>query len=159
MGILTDESAEGDAWNYADEQEYGYVKLRHADRQKLLDEMANKKKALKDIGPDNPLYHRIAVSAEMARMRADMAYIVARNDKLEELLGTVSFLHQRLDIVEGAYSHVKMLAEASRIDYAQGAKALLEIKRIKEELTNAVTKTSHQPDGEKSNVLPRDGER
>ena len=135
------------AWTYHDDVEYNHLKLRYHDRKKLSEEALNKKRAFKDVTPDNPFYHRIAIAAEMAAMRVDMAYILDRNNKLEEQLSTVAHLHQRMDILEGCYSYIKMLVERSRIYYAQITEALEYITKFRGEKANAVEQRNNQPDG------------
>ena len=134
-------------WGYQDEVEYKHIKMRYSDRRALLDEATAKQKAFDSCTPKNPLYHRIAVSAESAKLRVDMAYMVDRMTKLEELLSTVSFLHQRLDILEGSYSYIKMLAEGGRLDYATLTRIVKDIEKLKEEQANAITQRSDRPHG------------
>lgn len=134
-------------WGYKDEVEYNHIKLRYSDRKNLLDEATAKQKAFEKTTPENPLYHRIASSAESAKLRVDMAFMVDRMNKLEELLSTVSFLHQRLDILEGSYGYIKMLAEGGRIDYATLTRIVKDIEKLKEEQINALSKTSKEPHG------------
>ena len=150
MSLLLDgDKANPTAWDYQDEIEYNHLKLKYGNRKELHEEAANKRKALRDCEPDNPLYHRIAVSAEMAAMRVDYAYIVARNIRLEEMLGTVSFLHQRLDILEGSYGYMKMLAEGGRIDYATLTRLIRDVEKLKQELSNGAESGSKEPHGAK----------
>lgn len=144
-------------WKYADEMEYTYIKERYSDRKSLMEEASNKLKAFKETEPNSRMYHRIAVSAEMAKMRVDMAYVIDKNTKLEEMLGTVAFLHQRIDILEGAYSHIKIVAEKCRIEYGVMASMLKDMKKLREDMTNEVKQRSDVTDGPTGDVLPRQG--
>ena len=101
-------------WSFRDESFYNFLKHKYADRQKLSAEAEEKRKALDKMKDGDPLYHRMAVSAEMASLRVDMAYIVDRNNKLEEMIGTVEYLHQKVGILEGAYGHLKLLYETCK---------------------------------------------
>ena len=149
MTLLLDDDKSIDelAWGWQDEVEYNHLKLRYSNRKELSQQAQDKYKALKDVVPRDPMYHRMAVSAEMASLRVDMAYIVDKNNKLEEMLGTVAFIHQRLDILEGSYSYIKMLAEGGRIDYATLTRIVKDIEKLKEEQINAIKQRSDRPDG------------
>lgn len=108
---------EANIWAIRDEQFYGFLKMKYADRKKLCDEAEEKRKAAEKMKDTDPHFHRMAVSAEMASLRVDMAYIVDRNNQLEQYLETIEFLHQKVGILEGAYGHIKMLAEMAKADY------------------------------------------
>lgn len=124
--------AQVNLWSSRDEAFYAFMKEKYKDRQRLSTEAEQKRKAAEKMKDTDPHFHRMAMSAEMAQLRLDMAYIVDRNNQLEEMIGTVEYLHQRVGIVEGAYSHTKMLAETCRIDYALISKGLTDIKKLTE---------------------------
>lgn len=148
MSILLPEGQDIEPFSaWQDEVEYAHIKLEYEDRKALYHEARNKQKALEETTPDNPLYHRIAVSAEMARMRLHMAYMLNENKKLTQMIGSISWLHEQVAILQGAYGHIKMLAATVRIDYDAIAKGLSVIAKLKEELTNAVKPRSDKPDG------------
>lgn len=128
-------------WTYEDQSNLDYLELRYADRKKLGEEAISKRKALKDIASDNPFYQRAAMSAELAAMRWDMAYIVAENKKLRMMIGTIDWLHTQVNILMGAYSHVKMLAEKCRIDYGLINSGLTQIIKLKEEIQGGADKS------------------
>jgi hypothetical protein len=108
----------GAMWSMQDDQFYDFLKRKYQDRQKLSIECEEKRKALEKTKETDALYHRMAVSAEMAQLRLDMAYIVDKNTKLEQYVETIGYLHTRLDIVEGAYGHLKLLFETCRLQSA-----------------------------------------
>lgn len=139
-------------WVYQDEANYAAMQDKYKDRQKLCDEANAKRAALKDMTSDNPFYHRAAVSAEMAQMRWEMAYIVAENQRLREMVGTIDWLHQQVSVLTGAYGHVKMLAETAKMEYGQAAKVvklwLDTIMKNKGE-NNGTTSGSNKVDGSK----------
>jgi hypothetical protein len=141
---------EGWAWPFQDENAAKLVAMKYEDRKALTAEALAKRKALQDIDDKNPFYHRAAVSCEMADMRCDMAYLILENKRLRELVEPIGWILQRIDILEGAYGHVKMLAESSRIDYGHIAKGLKEIIKLREELKNEIIKASDRPDGYES---------
>lgn len=148
---MPDDSSEpGSFWNWQDEVESSNINMRYSNRQRMLNDAIKKKKAFQDTTPDNQLYHRIAVSAEMARMRVDMAYLIAENIHLKGQIGTIRWLHDQLGILQGAYAHNKMLAEQARIDYAKIAKGLEDIGKLKEGLLNEVKQRNNKPDGAES---------
>lgn len=136
--------------HWQDESDYNRMTERYSDRKAIGNEALAKRKALDDIKAENPFYHRAAVSAEMAQMRYDMALIVEENKRLREMIETIGYLHQRMEVVYGAYSHVKMLADKSRIDYALIAKGIEDVLKLKKELTHEITARSSRPDGEES---------
>jgi|GEM_PF-5633264 len=103
-------------WEIRDEQYYSFLKHKYKDRQRLRTEAEEKRKAAEAM-KDSPHRHRMTVEAEMASLMVDMAYIVDRNNQLEQYLGTIEFLHQKVGILEGAYAHIKMLAETCKNDY------------------------------------------
>ena len=108
------------AWGFGDEQFYTFLKHKYADRRQLKADAEEKRKAAeKMIDGKDPHYHRMAVTAEMAQLRLDMAYIIDKNNKLEQYIETIEYLHQKVGVLEGAYGYVKMLAENLRIDYSR----------------------------------------
>lgn len=154
---ILEESAEDHQQIWADEIEYSHIKMQYANRKALMDEAVGKKKVLAETTPADPLYHRYAVSAEMAMMRVHMAYVLHENKKLTTMMSTLSWLHDQVGILQGAYGHVKMLAEMARIDYGAIAKGLLSIAKLKKELSNEAEQPSEKPDGQKGEVLPSQG--
>jgi len=137
-----------DYWQNA--YQYRMMTAKYEDLKAISDEVRNKKKALEEISADNPFYHRAAVSAEMAQMREDMSLIVHENKRMRDMIETIGDLHQRMSVLYGAYDHVKMLADRSRIDYALIAKGIETIIKLKEELTNEITQTRTRPNGKES---------
>jgi len=109
------QSQEGMFWAFSDEQFYSFLKRKYHDRAKLASEAEAKRKALEKVKDSDPMYHRMAASAEMAALRLDMAYMIDKNTKLETFLETIGYMHTRLDIVEGAYGHLKLLFEQCRL--------------------------------------------
>lgn len=134
-----------DYWQNA----YAYTLMvaKYEDLKAIAKEARDKRKALDDIKADNPFYHRATASAEMAQIREDMALIVAENKRMHDMIDTIGDLHQRLSVVYGAYDHVKMLAERSRIDYAAISQGLQDITKLKQELQNEINERSPRPDG------------
>lgn len=110
-----DQSEHGIFWAFADEQFYSFMRRKYHDRAKLASEAEAKRKALEKVKEDNPMYHRMAASVEMAALRLDMAYMMDKNTKLEQFIETIEYLHQRVGIVEGAYGHLKLLFEQCRV--------------------------------------------
>lgn len=137
------EQKEIEPWTSQDNSNYLALKSRYGDRKKLGDDAIAKRKALKDMAADNPLYQRTSVASEMAAMRWDMSYIVAENERMREHCSTISWLHEQLSIVQGAYAHTKMLAEKSRIDYAVVDAGLKMITKLQQELENEGKQRNH----------------
>lgn len=115
MSTMSDEDLH---WAFRDDRFYDFLKQKYKERAKLFNEAEDKRKALEKMKDGDPLYHRASVAAEMSSLRVDMAYIVARNTQLEEMLGTVEYLHQKIAILEGAYGHLKLLQETSTMQVA-----------------------------------------
>lgn len=131
------------AWKYSDNTEYGHIQWRYRDRAAIGEEFLAKRKSFEKMSTDDPFYHRAAVSVEMAQMRYDMAYIVGMNNKMQEYINTISFLHDQVGVLQGAYAHIKLLAEKARIDYAISETTmtaidagLKTINKLKEDLQN-----------------------
>lgn len=137
-------------WSFQDETNYLFLQSRYKDRKAIGDEAGEKRKAVKNMDTDNPFYHRAAVSAEMAAMRYDMAYIVAENKKLRDYINTISWLHEQVGVLQGAYAHTKRLADLARIDYTLIETGLKMINKLKEELQNGTTQRSNEADGTES---------
>lgn len=136
-------------WSFGEEANYNFIKERYKNRQKIGEEALSKKKAFEKMKADDPLYTRAAVSAEMAQMRWDMAYMVAMNERMREYVESLDFVHQQISILSGAYQHTKLLADDARINYARIHKGLKLIETLTEELQNGITKASNGTDGAK----------
>lgn len=128
------------AWSMRDEGQYQFMAKKYAERKKLADEFDVKRKLADKSetidGKPNPQYPRIRLEADMAQMRYEMAYIVEKNAMLSEQVQIMGNLFQRVDILEGAYGHMKLLAEGCRIDYTEIAKALKILKPLLKEHGN-----------------------
>lgn len=151
------DSALGDyAWSLQDEGQYQFLQRKYHDRRTLSKEataarkLADKSETVN--GQPNAHHPRLVLVADMAQVRCDMAYVMDKNRQLEEQITALSWLHQRVDILEGAYGHIKMLAETCRIDYASVLKAMKIIEAFNKEHQNAKEKPAS--DGGKSDVLP-----
>lgn len=147
-----DDSEIAGLWKFQDEANYAAMKDKYKNRKKLCDEMDAKRKAFKDMAPDNPFYHRAAVSAEMAQMRWEMSYIVAENERLRGMIETIDWLHQQVSILQGAYGHVKMLAETAKFEYGNAAKVVqlwIETITKKRGASNETAPRSNETDGTK----------
>lgn len=119
---MTAESGLGDwAWSIRDEGQYQFMATKYGDRKRLSEEYEAKRKVADKSetieGKPNPQYPRIRLEADMAQMRYEMAYILDKNKQLSEQVEALTWLYQRVDILEGAYGHMKLLAETTRIDY------------------------------------------
>lgn len=98
-------------WCFRDDKMNTLLENKYADRKKLAEEAEQKRQAVEKMDAANPLYHRAAVSSEMAQMRFEMAYIIDKNRQLAQYIETIEYLHQRVGILEGAYGHLKLLNE------------------------------------------------
>ena len=108
------------AWGFGDEQHYSFLQHKYGNRRQLKDDDEEKRKAAEKMADGkDPHYHRMAVTAEMAQLRLDMAYIIDKNNKLEQYIETIEYLHQRVGILEGAYGHLKLLGENMKFDYSR----------------------------------------
>lgn len=132
---------------WIDKTSYDCMLSKYSDRKAIGDEAIKKRKALEDIKTVDEFYHRLEFSAELAQMRWDMAFIVEENKRLHEIIETVGWLHQRMDVVYGAYSHIKMLADKSRIDYAATESCLKQVLKLKKEFEDEIKQRSNKPDG------------
>lgn len=140
-------------WNFEDEAHNDWVQFKYGkeNRAKLKDDyttkskLAEKSKTLPD-GRPNPHHPRLQLEADLAQTRYDMAYLVARNQELENKMEILVQLFDRVGILEGAYSHIKTVAEVAKIDYGLISQGLREIKEIKD------LKAKSQPQPTKEHV-------
>ena len=125
------------AWQMRDENMYAFIERKYHDRQALSDQaeaarkLAEKSQTIE--GNPNPQYPRLLIEADIAQMKLEMAYVLDKNAQLAQYIDTLEFLHQRVGVLEGAYAHIKMLAETCRIDYALISKAVEFVKKFKQE--------------------------
>ena len=135
--MLSDAALAQYGWELHDERQYKFMEQKYHDRHKLFNEaeaarkLADKSQTID--GKPNPQYPRLCMEAEMANMRYEMAYIIDKNTQLSAIIETIAFMHQRVDILEGAYGHMKLMAETCKIDYSLVADALKSIKKLKEQ--------------------------
>lgn len=124
-------------WNFRDEATYAFLEQKYRDREKLGAEydaarkLADKSQTID--GKPNPQHPRLALEADMAQLKLEMAYIIDRNSQLQQYIATLEYLHERVGILEGAYGHTKLLAETCRIDYALVKDALDKIHKFLKE--------------------------
>lgn len=109
------------AWDFRDEEQYAFIEKKYGNRRALWEaaQQARREadgKELKD-GQPNPQHRRLVLEAEMATMRFEMAYVIDKNKQLQQIIEPLEFVFQRLTILEGAYGHVKLLAETAKTDY------------------------------------------
>lgn len=102
-------------WCFRDEQMHTLLENKYADRKRLATEAEQKRQAVEKMEATNPLYHRAAVSSEMAQMRFEMAYLIDKNRQLAQYIETIEYLHQRVGIIEGAYGGLKLLLETANM--------------------------------------------
>lgn len=119
-------SMENFAWSLRDENHYTFIARKYEDRAKLHQDAESKRKAAEKMEAKNdPHYHRMRVEADMAQMRYEMAYLVDKNAQLQRIIDPLEYVFQRVSILEGAYSHIKLLAETVQADYNLLAKSKL----------------------------------
>lgn len=139
-----DKISADEAWTMRDEEQYQFLEKKYGDRRSLYEGAVHARKQADRSetidGQPNPHHRRLVLEAEMAQMRYEMAYVIDKNKFLSQFIETIEFLHQRVGLVEGAYHHVKLLAETARIDYHAVAKGLTEIKKLKEQYNETATR-------------------
>lgn len=138
---MTHGEEEAWAWSMRDEGQYQFLRHKYHDRKGLADDCAQKRKLADKSetvdGKPNPEHPRLQMHAEMAQLRYEMSYIVDKNAQLETQIEALSYLCQRVDILEGAYGHVKLVAETAKVDYSLVAKALKSINDLHPGAQNA----------------------
>jgi hypothetical protein len=72
------------------------AKRKHADSSKFLED-----------GKPNPIYPRLNIEADTARMNYEMAHVIEMNTQLLQQIEMLTSILPRLDMVEGAYSHLR----------------------------------------------------
>lgn len=109
------------AWDFRDEEAYGFLEKKYHNRRLLWEASEHARRQADDAeligGAPNPQYRRLVLEAEVAKLRYEMAYMVDKNKQLATLIEPLEFLFQRVGILEGAYGHVKLLAETAHTDY------------------------------------------
>lgn len=119
--MANEHSMEAMVWAMRDERVYSMLERKYTDRKKLAAEAEDARKLAEKNqtidGKPNPLLPMLLMRAEIAQLRFEMSYIIDKNTHLGSIIETVDYLHTRIGIAEGAYAHVKMLAEGNRIDY------------------------------------------
>lgn len=108
-------------FNMQDERQYDFIRQKYADRRALMEQAAEARKKADSSqtvdGKPNPKHPALVLQADMAQLRFEMAYVVDKNNHLEAQVNILADLSQRVSILEGAYSHVKMVAETCRNYY------------------------------------------
>lgn len=125
---MTFDPTEGALWSLRDEAHCRFIDFKYADRQKLAEDWHEKRKLADKsqtiAGKPNPQYPRLIVEAEIAQTRFDMAYLVAKNQQLEQQIMMLNDLHQRVSILEGAYTYLRMLAETAKLAFESAMKTI-----------------------------------
>ena len=124
-------------FSFQEEAQDRWVQFKYGpeNRKKLEDDwrekskLAENSKLLKD-GKPNPHYPRLQLEADMAQTRFDMAFIVAKNVEMQRKLEMFEQLFERISILEGAYSHVKLIATNAKIDYDLVRNGLKKIEEL-----------------------------
>lgn len=144
---------ENATWDFQDEAHNQWVQWKYGkeNRAKLKEDYQNKTKMVEKSktlpdGKPNPHLPRMQLEADLAQTRYDMAYLVDRNQELENKMEILVQLFDRVSILEGAYSHIKTVAEVAKIDYGLISQGLREIKEIKD------LKAKSQPQPTKEHV-------
>lgn len=126
---MNDEQIGAYAWTLQDEGASNFIDLKYSDRRKLhYDYHLKRKLADKSEtidGKSNPHYPRLRLEADMAQMRFEMSYLVAKNKQLETQISILANMFERMGVLEGAYSALTMgLENVKRLyqDVIQGAK-------------------------------------
>ena len=103
-------------------------------------------------GKPNPQYPRLRLEAEVAQMRYEMAYMVAKNKSLESRFELLYGLYERVSLLEGAYNFLTVGFENAKRMFQealskQASVAVRERKICKEDNQN---QPKEQENGSKS---------
>lgn len=100
------------SWSLQDEGAARFIAVKYADRRKLYDEWQAKRKVADKSetvnGQPNPQYPRLRMEADIAQMRFEMAYLIAKNHDIEQQIDILGSLHGRVSVLEGAYTFLTM---------------------------------------------------
>lgn len=125
------------SWRIEDELQSRFVEMKYRDKPTLKTEWDKAVKAAQDQefidGKPGKHYERLRLIADMAATRYDMAYIVEKNMALEQRFHEVFDLVERVSILEGAYSYLKMLSESARIAFINAGDLLKTVYKNKEQ--------------------------
>lgn len=119
-------------WSMEDQANAEFLALKYQNRKQLGDDWTEKRKLAemsktKEDGKPNPLYPRLAMEAEMARMAFDMAYVIQINENLKQQVEILSSLYERVGLLEGAYSYLRQST-----DYVKQQHKDMMLKNIEE---------------------------
>ena len=121
------------SWALRDEGQYEFMRQKYHDR-RALEQAYDEKRKLADKsetinGKPNPQHPRLVIEAEMAQQRYEMAYIIDRNTMLQEQLEALSWLANRVSILEGAYGHLNMMTEQNKLIHSQVTASLRKMEK------------------------------
>lgn len=121
-----------ETWDISDEATEAFLKHKYQDRKILKEDHTAKKKIAEGQrlldGKPNPQAPRLRLEADLAETRYEMSLIIHRNQVIERKLDMLEGLFERLALVEGAYSHLRLKSELANID-------LLAAKKLYEKMT------------------------
>lgn len=123
-------------WHMFEDENYKLIKQRYGDREQLGNDWIEKRKIadkseFKEDRKPNPLYPRLRMEADIARMAYDMSFLLEANAIMQEQIMMFSSMFQRMAILEGAYSHLMAAHGNVREDYY---KKLMNIKKLSKPL-------------------------
>lgn len=78
--------------------------------------IAEKNRTLQS-GELNPMYPRFRLEEEVARLTYHMAYLLEKNRILQEQVGMMTPMFQRMAILEGAYGHLMTMVQSQKLEY------------------------------------------
>lgn len=101
-------------WGIQDEAEREFLRTKYADakaRHALAEDwVAKRKHADKSKvvdGKPNPHFPRLNLEADIARVFYEMAHVVEMNNQLFKHIELLSSVSPRVDLLEGAYTHLR----------------------------------------------------
>lgn len=109
-------------WTAQDESNWEFLKQKYKERENLSEEWIEKRKTASQKqttaeGKPNPLYPRLVLEAENARLQYENAIIIARLNIMEEQMSIMEGLFQRVGILEGAYQSLALANSTIKVDY------------------------------------------
>jgi len=90
--------------------EQAMLDRRYGDPTSLGNEWVRLRKKADEAQKGTPEHSRAVIVADQARLAYDMAYMLQRHKILQQQVEMLSEIHYRLAILEGAYSHLMLVA-------------------------------------------------
>ena len=87
-----------------------FMRSQYADRKALCEAYVEKKKAARSA-KGTPQEYKANLEEEIATLRYHMSFLLEKFDILNCMIGPMEEMYNRMSLLEGAYSHLKLVAQ------------------------------------------------